>query len=66
MKERLKTIRESGRIADLYGLLALLITLHYLVVYAERYLMWTGHEALFAALRTGHAGLIVLLIAPGY
>lgn len=63
MKERLKTIRESGRIADLYGLLALLITLHYLVVYAERYLMWTGHEALFAALRALHAGLIVLLLA---
>ena len=28
MKERLKNIRESARIADLYGLLALLITLH--------------------------------------
>lgn len=63
MKERLKNIRESARIADLYGLLALLITLHYLVLFAERYLIWTGREPIFDALRALHAVLIVLLLA---
>ena len=62
MKERLKTMRESGRIADLYGLLALLVTLHYLVVYAERYLIWMGHEPVFNALRGVHAFLILCLL----
>ena len=62
MKERLKTIRESARIADLYGLLALWITLHYLVLFAERYLIWTGHEPVFNALRLLHAALIILLL----
>ena len=62
MKERLKTIRESARIADLYGLLALWITLHYLVLFAERYLIWTDHEPVFNALRLLHAALIILLL----
>ncbi|MBO5496770.1 MAG: hypothetical protein J5967_05140 [Oscillospiraceae bacterium] len=62
MRERLNTIRESARIADLYGLLALLITLHYLVLFAERYLIWNGHEPLFLALRVLHAALIMLLL----
>ena len=62
MRQRMRTIQQSERVSGLYGLLALLVTLHYLIVYAERYLIWTGHEPLFNGLRVVHALLIVLLL----
>ena len=62
MRERMRTIRQAQSLNWLYGLLALLVTLHYLIVYAERYLIWTGHEPIFNTLRMLHALLIVLML----
>lgn len=62
MRERMRTIQQAQSLNWLYGLLALLVTIHYLIVYAERYLIWTGHEPIFNALRMLHALLIVLLL----
>ena len=62
MRERMRTIQQAQSLNWLYGLLALLVTIHYLIVYAERYLIWTGHEPIFNTLRMLHALLIVLLL----
>ena len=62
MRERLKTFHNLPQTAWIYGLLALFITFHYLLVYAERFLIWSGHEPVFNALRMLHALLIILLL----
>ncbi len=63
MREWLRAVRESDRAAKLYGILALAVTLHYLIVYLERYLIWSGHEPMFNALRALHAVLICVMLA---
>lgn len=62
MRDRFQTIQKSERIGWFYILIVLLVTLHYLFLYPERYLIWSGYEPIFNALRMLHVLLIVLLL----
>lgn len=61
MKEQLRKLHNDERVSQAYGLIALLILLHCLLVYPERYLMWTGHTEIFDCLRIYYAVLIFAL-----
>ncbi len=61
MKELLQKLHNSERVSGMYGLLALLILLHSLLQYPERFLIWSGHEQIFETLRLCYACLILLL-----
>ena len=62
MKEQLKRIRRSERACHVYALIAILILMHTLLLYPERYLIWSGHERIFDLLRGYYAVLIVSLL----